>query len=113
MSDPKRTHAAPRVHSRAEIPTSLDDLQPITGFDPGGDAPLPPVRHDVPLRRREEAALIVFAIARGLTPEEIADGVPDDVVEAFDGDPLERAEALVHVDALLEALAPEEVVSRG
>lgn len=113
MSNAKRTCQPVRVHSRAEIPTSIDgnleDLPPIVGFDPGGSVVLPPVRHDVPLRRREQAALIVFAIARGLTPEEIAEGVPEEVVEAFE-DPLERHEGLAHLDALLEVLCPREVV---
>jgi hypothetical protein len=62
-------------------------------------------RTDVSLIRRRRAALPVLAIGRGYTPEDLVDGYPPDVLDAF-GDELELAEALAHVDALLEILVP-------
>ena len=74
------------------------------GFEPPA-AQLPPARCDVAFEHREAAALLVVGIQRLLCPEELADSVPDDVVEAF-ADPLVHLEALDHVDRLLQALVP-------
>ena len=89
--------------------TDGDALWPICrGFEPE-PAALPTPRVDVPLARRERAALMTMAIAYGATPEDIvlgsATGRPDEVAEAFTRSE-DRAEALAHVDLLLEVLCP-------
>jgi hypothetical protein len=66
---------------------------------------LGPKRADVPLECRDRAALIVLAIGRMCTPEEIVRGMPASARAAF-RDRLERDEALAHVDLLLDALVP-------
>jgi hypothetical protein len=53
---------------------------------------------------RDRAALIVLAIGRGWTPEEIARGLDCAIIDVFTDD-IHRAEALCHVDLLLEAVA--------
>jgi hypothetical protein len=58
---------------------------------------------DIPRVVRDRAALIVLAIGRGRTPEDIARGIDRTIDEAFTDD-LERAEALCHVDLLLDAV---------
>ena len=74
------------------------------GFWPDGP-PLPATRLDVDEERRERAALLVLAIGRYYTPDELVAGVPADITAAFRDD-LERDEALAHVDLLLEVLSP-------
>jgi hypothetical protein len=76
----------------------------VDGYEATG-ADLPPERHDVPLGRRRRAALTVLAIGRGHTPEELEEGFPQDVLDAF-SDGLELDEALAYVDLLLETLLP-------
>lgn len=66
---------------------------------------LPSERTDVPLARRRRAALHVLAIGRCATPEDLVDGFPVAVVEAF-SDELELGEALAHLDLLLDVLVP-------
>jgi hypothetical protein len=80
-------------------------LLDLDGFVPA-PATLPLERLDVPRERRHRAALLVLAIAHGLTPEDVADEVPQKVVDAL-GERLQRAEALTWVDLLLETLAPQ------
>jgi hypothetical protein len=80
-------------------------LLDLDGFVPA-PATLPLERLDVPRERRHRAALLVLAIAHGLTPEDVADEVPQRIIDAF-GNELQRAEALTWVDLLLETLAPQ------
>lgn len=73
-----------------------------SGFDPG-PADLPPRRVDVPRSRREQAALRLLAVAYGHCPERIVRGIEPRILRAFE-DPLERDEALAHVDLVLDVL---------
>jgi hypothetical protein len=82
-----------------------DEMPPsAAGFDPGPTA-LPARRLDIDTGRRERAALLVLAIGRQAVPEDIVDGPPLEVLQAFE-DELWRDEALAHVDILLEVLSP-------
>lgn len=85
------------------------------GPSPAGFVPtavvLPARREDVPQERREHAALLVVAIGLGATPEDIAAGDLE-AARVRLRDPLERAEALAHVDLLLSVLAPPAGASR-
>ena len=76
----------------------------VSGFT-ATDADLPSERTDVPLARRERAALLLLAVGRGYAPEDLAEGLPADVLKTF-GDGLERAEPLAHVGILLGVPAP-------
>ena len=60
-----------------------------------------------PAERREAAAMMVSAIALQASPEVVALGANAKVLALW-ADPLERAEALAHVDLLLGVLAPNE-----
>jgi hypothetical protein len=91
------------------IDGGLESLD-LSGFNAGA-ASLPAERTDVAEERRHRAALLVLAIGRGYAPEDLADGVPADALQAL-GDELERAEALAHVDVLLGVLAPRVEVAR-
>jgi hypothetical protein len=80
----------------------------LGGFeaDPDGLVELPSERTDTPLERRQRAALIVLAIGRGCTPEEVLmDDVPAERFAAVRG-PLELQEASCWVDLLLDVLSP-------
>ena len=90
---------------KARARAATIDLPDLSGgFDPG-PADLPAPRVDVPRVFRDRAALIVLAIGRGWTPEEIARGIDRAIIEDVFTDDLHRAEALCHVDLLLEAVA--------
>lgn len=78
----------------------------VTGFQPP-PADLPAERADVALQRRRHGALVVLAIGRGHTPEDVVDGFPADVLDAF-ADELELREAIDWIDQLLEALVPRD-----
>jgi hypothetical protein len=80
-------------------------LLDLSGFTPA-PARLPAERVDVPKDRRYRAALLLLAVAHGCVPEDLADAVPQRIFEAL-GERLQRAEALVWVDLLLDALAPQ------
>lgn len=82
----------------------------LTGFEPPA-VELPRERTDVPLHRRRRAALLVLAIGRLATPEEVIDGMLGDVVAAF-SDALELDEALQWTTLLLDALMPRTEVAR-
>jgi hypothetical protein len=86
------------------------DVPDAGGFE-ADPVVLPSERDDVLLGRRRHAALLVLAIGRGATPEDLMDDVTPEVVEAF-GDDLELAEAMTHVDLLLDVLIPREAVGR-
>jgi hypothetical protein len=79
-------------------------LLDLSGFCPA-PASLPRERLDVPRERRHRAALLVLAIAHGLTPEDIAEEIPRAILDVF-ADKLHRAEALAFVDLLIETLLP-------
>jgi hypothetical protein len=93
-------HVLKRKARARAATTDLPDLS--GGLDPG-PADLPAPRVDVPRVFRDRAALIVLAIGRGWTPEEIARGLDRAIIDFTDD--LHRAEALCHVDLLLEAVA--------
>jgi hypothetical protein len=95
-----------------QLLTAIDGhltLLDLSGFTPR-PAALPPERLDVPRERRHRAALLVLAIAHGLTPEDIAEEVPRAILDAF-ADDLQRAEALAMVDLLLDTLSPRELAT--
>jgi hypothetical protein len=74
----------------------------LTGFDAGSVA-LPVAHPGVDPDRREVAALMVSAIARQATPEDLITGASSEVIGSW-ANPLERAEALAHVDLLAAVL---------
>jgi hypothetical protein len=71
------------------------------GFIPTA-VPLPPPPA-IDQRARDDAALIILAIGRGMTPEETALGCAHALAPLLD-DPLERAEANSFVSLLAELL---------
>jgi hypothetical protein len=82
---------------------------PPHGFDAGAVA-LPTPGRRLPEQRRWHAAVIVAAIAAGLTPEQIATGVPTSIAARV-LDPLEYAECIAHADILAAALGGEPVAA--
>jgi hypothetical protein len=75
--------------------------------DPVDPADLPARRDDVSNADRERAALIVLAISYGHCPEDIVRGITPRVLRAFN-DEIYRAEAVAHVDLVLDAIAPAQ-----
>lgn len=93
--------------------TWLDDMPPEElppvgrGFEVD-DVELPVERLDFSREHREHAALLLLAIVRGATPEDIASGkAPAEDIRQVWTDELERVEALAHIDLLLDVLCPQ------
>jgi hypothetical protein len=66
-------------------------------------AQIPAPRADISQDRRERAAQMMLAVAYGHCPEQIVHGIAPRIVEAFEIE-MERAEALAHVDLLLDVV---------
>ncbi len=109
-----REHATTTCHpARAAICGPDDAAATLPPIGPGFEVdevplPAPPVGVSEAVRR--EVAIFVIRLQRGDTPEDIVGQPSIDAWRIFDGDELEREEALAHADIVLSLLARPEAL---
>jgi hypothetical protein len=105
-------------HAEGAQMTALDTtpISLLPEIGPGFEVPerkLPGPPAGVRPEEREYAGLLLAAILRGATPEDLLDAIPLDAIAAYRGDLLERDECLAHVDLLGSVLAGLKVGRRA